>query len=304
LKSIGKATDYTSRKKMYEDLGLNTKYGGFTGTAQQNIGLIENLGYKPETAPTSSGAGGNIAGSGATPSTTTTQSSGGINISGLSPLQQTYAQSFMNAPSEGKLYEKYSAEMGIPETEKIITGLSQSIMGLEDKINKVEGDVNARMGDFQVTEAQRRRLQNVEEQPLRTQYLESVRQKSYQEAGLSSKQNLLSTRLKYATEEAQRPLELMKTMIDWEEKQKASNDQLGMLKDIADMFKAQQEEKPEIVTEKVDNFLTAGAGQVTAATVKATNPAKTAGIIKTIPVKKPVWQMSTAELKSSLTGGK
>jgi hypothetical protein len=284
---------------MYEDLGLGSQYGAFTGTAQQNIGLIENLGYKGGTTPAVAGGESNLAGSKAVaPSSAGTTS---ISLSGLSPLQQQYAQTFASMPSEGALYEKYAGELGIPETEKIIGGLSQSIMSLEDKIGKVEGDVNTRMGEFQVTEAQRRRLQNVEEQPLRTQYLEAVRQKSYQEAGLASKQNLLATRMKYATEEAQRPLELMKTMIDWEQ---ANKENTSLMSGFAELFKAVNENKPAAVKVALDTSLTQGAVPITETTQKALTPLQTAGITKKVESRKPVWQMTTSELTKSLTGGK
>jgi hypothetical protein len=260
LKSIGKPTDYASRKKMYEDLGLGSQYGGFTGTAQQNIGLIGKLGYTGGSTPTPNQA--NIAGSGATNASVTAGTPAvGTNVpSNLTPLQQQYLQQYAATPSSSDLYNKYSAEMGILEQTDIVTGLTRSIMDLEGKIGKVEGDVNSRMGDYQVTEAQRRRLQNVEEQPLRKQYLESIQQKSYQEAGLSAKQNLLAARMGYAKEDAERPLAMMKMMMDWEEEKKKTAEGNATLQAILDLAKGASEAKPDLkaIESGVDSILAGG----------------------------------------------
>ena len=140
----------------------------------------------------------------------------------LSPLQQEYARAYSERPSSSDLYKQYRKDLGIQEQEDVVTGLNRSVLDLEGKIKAVEPNVNQRTQDFLVTEAQRKRTVDVEQQPLREQYLESMRRKEYEEASLSSKNRMLESMMQYAEAEYNRPLDLLKTMIGWEKEAKDS----------------------------------------------------------------------------------
>ena len=50
LKSEGKPSDYTYRSKLYKELGLESKYGGYVGAGQQNTGMINLLSSQKSVA--------------------------------------------------------------------------------------------------------------------------------------------------------------------------------------------------------------------------------------------------------------
>lgn len=227
LKTQGKATDYNSRKSLYESMGLDKQYGSYSGTASQNIGF-QNVLNGGTPSPTQ--AAGIKTTPAATGSTTTPSAPGqtsplnGISLSGLSSLQKKYITTAANAPLEGDLYDQYANELGVNQDTDIITGLTKSVMDLEKKISDVESTVSGRAKDFLMTEGQRSRMVNAEQKPLTDQYLEAVRQKNYAEAGLSAKKDLLSTRLKYATDSNSRNLSLLKDVMDFQKSNSSSSD--------------------------------------------------------------------------------
>lgn len=51
LKSQGKDSSFSSRKKMYNDLGLNSRLGEFVGSASQNLNLLKQIQTKPAPTP-------------------------------------------------------------------------------------------------------------------------------------------------------------------------------------------------------------------------------------------------------------
>ena len=222
LRLQGRASDYSSRKKLYEEMGLGGQYGSYTGSANQNI-AFENLvrGGKPSPKQASTPTVSQPTQTPSLPNNQAGGSIGGFNVGKLTPLQQQYMTAYQNQPSQSGLYNQYANELGIPQQLDVVTGLTRTILDVEGKIKAVEGNVKERTKDFLVTEAQRSRIQTTEEQPLREQYLEALRRKEYEEAGLVGKERLLDQRLKYATAEAERPLGLLKELIGWE-KDKAS----------------------------------------------------------------------------------
>lgn len=225
LSTLGLPTDYQSRKRLYEESGLGGQYGDFKGTAQQNLAFASwaesNKRPSPQSisAPSVQGSGWNI------------------DTSGFNDLQKQFISLAQSQPSQSELYTKWSTELGIPAQTDIVSGLNKSILDLEKKISDVEPMVASRTKDFLVTEAQRSKIQTEEEKPLREQYLESLRRKEYEEAGLSSKQQLLSQRLKYAAEESARPLSLLGQMIDWQTAaEEAKKKEAGVNIDLSGLF--------------------------------------------------------------------
>lgn len=205
LSALGLPTDYSSRKRLYEESGLGGQHGNFQGTAQQNLAFASWAEGQKKPSP-----------EGSAPSSTAGQTDWQIDTSGFNSLQRSYLDAASKVPNQGELYDKYSGELGLPQQQEIVTGLTKSILDLEKKIKDVEPQVASRTKDFLVTEAQRQKIQTTEEKPLRDQYLESLRRKEYEGADLSNKQQLLATRMKYAADEAQRPLDLLGQMIAWQ----------------------------------------------------------------------------------------
>jgi hypothetical protein len=219
LKSQGKATDYYSRKGLYESMGLDKQYGAYSGSAQQNIGF-QNILLGGNPSPTQATGGQS------TP-TSNTPNANTVDTTGMTTLQKQYAEKSMNRPDPATLMDQYSQELGIPDQAKMVEGLTKSVMDLESKISKIEPMINERAQNFMVTEGQRQRMVNAEEKPLRDQYLEAARQKNYADAGLATRNNLLATRMKYATEGYDQQLAAIKDLISIEEANQKRQDELN-----------------------------------------------------------------------------
>lgn len=221
LKSQGKATDYYSRQNLYNSMGLDKQFGAYTGSAQQNIGFQNVLsGGKP--SPSQAGGTTNLGTTTSLATTGSTNALNGIPLTGLTTLQKQYIQQSANLPSSEDLYNQYANEMGINQQADLVAGLQKTTMELEKKIAEIEPMIQQRAGDFVITDAQRGRMVNAEQKPLRDQYLEAARQLNYADAGLTAKKDLLSTRLKFATEAQNRPLELLKQVMEFNESNKKS----------------------------------------------------------------------------------
>ena len=121
------------------------------------------------------------------------QMTSGVNFDSFTPVQRQYFETIKSAPKKSDLVNKYRSEFGIGDQEKLVAGLSKSILDLEGKIKAVEPNVNERTKDFLVNDAQRVRRVNVEEQPLREQYLESMRRKEGAQSYLSSLYNAMNS---------------------------------------------------------------------------------------------------------------
>ena len=63
----------------------------------------------------------------------------------------------------------YKTELGIPGKEKVVTGLEEQIRNTTELLDKLEGDINSRIGGFGVIEAGRRRMLATEQKPLISQ---------------------------------------------------------------------------------------------------------------------------------------
>lgn len=144
----------------------------------------------------------------------------GFDMGQFTPIQQEYLKTIGSRPTEGQLYEQYSEELEIPKQRDLVSGLKRSILDLEGKIKDVEPNVTERTKDFFVTEAQRQRRVNVEERPLREQYLESLRRLEGQQAELGSRESLLQQRMGYAGEQYDRYADLLSTAMQFQEANK------------------------------------------------------------------------------------
>lgn len=222
LKSQGKATDYYSRQNLYNSMGLDKQYGAYSGSAQQNIGF-QNILSGGRPSPSQAGGTANIGTTTSRVASGATNPLAGIPLTGLTSLQRQYLQQSANLPSGEDLYNQYATEMGINQQADLVAGLQRTTMDLEKKIADIEPMIQQRAGDFVITEGQRGRMVNAEQKPLRDQYLEAARQLNYADAGLSSKKDLLSTRLKFAMEAQNRPLDLLKQVMEFNSSNKSSS---------------------------------------------------------------------------------
>lgn len=153
----------------------------------------------------------------------TGESSMGFDMGQFTPIQQEYLKTIGGRPNEQELYGQISKELKIPEQREIVSGLKRSILDLEGKIKAVEPNVGERTKDFFVTEAQRKRRVDVEEQPLREQYLESMRRLEGQQQALGSREQLLQQRMSYAGQEYDRYADLLSTAMQFQQDNKGGS---------------------------------------------------------------------------------
>ena len=153
---------------------------------------------------------------------------------GLSPLQQEYIKTLQNQPSSSEMYGKARESLGIGEQEKILSGMNRSVLDLEGKIKGVSDNVDDRTRDFLVTEAQKERRINIEEAPLRDQYLELLRRREGQSGILSSLNGQLSEQMGYAKEDSGRTLTALEQMLKFQ----ADNKTASSANSATDMFTA------------------------------------------------------------------
>jgi len=141
-------------------------------------------------------------------------------IKGFSDLQNKYAELAYNQPNYSELYNQYAGQTGLTDVKKLITDIDTSVADIEDKIAKVEPNINKEIGDYLVTEGQRGRMVNAEEQPLRTQYADILRSRSRLSAELAAKAELVNNLLNYAQADYTGRLNYLKTLVDIEEANK------------------------------------------------------------------------------------
>lgn len=146
---------------------------------------------------------------------------------GFSPLQEEYIKTLQNQPSQSEQYGKARESLGIGEQEQILSGMNRSVLDLEGKIKGVSAGVTDRTKDFLVTQAQKDRRINVEEAPLRDQYLELLRRREGQSGILSSLQGQLSNQMGYAQEDAGRNLSALEQMLKFQSENKTASSANG-----------------------------------------------------------------------------
>lgn len=201
-------------------MGLDKQFGAYSGSAQQNIGF-QNILSGGRPSPSQAGGTANIGTTASPAASGSTNPLAGIPLTGLTSLQRQYIQQSATLPSGEDLYNQYANEMGLNQQADLVAGLQRTTMDLEKKIADIEPMIQQRAGDFVITEGQRGRMVNAEQKPLRDQYLEAARQLNYADAGLASKKDLLSTRLKFAMEAQNRPLDLLKQVMEFNDSNKS-----------------------------------------------------------------------------------
>lgn len=143
-------------------------------------------------------------------------------IKGFTELQNRYAQGLAERPDYASMYQKYAGETGLTDVKKLITNIDTSVADIEDKIAKIEPNINKEIGNYLITEGQRGRMVNAEQEPLRTQYADILRSRSRLSAEASSKADLVNTLMSYAQADYEGKLNYLKNLVDIEESNRAA----------------------------------------------------------------------------------
>jgi hypothetical protein len=157
-------------------------------------------------------------------------------IKGFSDLQNQYAESVYNQPDYASLYQQYARETGLTDVKKLITDIDTSVADIEDKIARVEPNINKEIFNYDITEGQRGRMVNAEQEPLRTQYADILRSRSKLSAEASSKADLVNTLMNYAQSDYTGRVNYLKTLVDIDEanKERARTASLGNIYNYLD----------------------------------------------------------------------
>lgn len=142
---------------------------------------------------------------------------------GFSNLQNQYAEAVYNQPDYAQMYKQYSDQEGLTDIKKLITGIDTSVADIEDKIAKIEPNINKEIGDYLVTEGQRGRMVNAEQEPLRTQYADILRSRSRLSAEAAAKAELVNTLMGYAQNKYTGRLDYLKTLMEIEKSNKSGS---------------------------------------------------------------------------------
>lgn len=142
---------------------------------------------------------------------------------GFSNLQNQYAEAVYNQPDYAEMYKQYSDQEGLTDIKKLITGIDTSVADIEDKIAKIEPNINKEIGNYLVTEGQRGRMVNAEQEPLRTQYADILRSRSRLSAEATAKAELVNTLMGYAQNKYTGRLDYLKTLMEIEKSNKSGS---------------------------------------------------------------------------------
>lgn len=142
---------------------------------------------------------------------------------GFSNLQNQYAEAVYNQPDYAQMYKQYSDQEGLTDIKKLITGIDTSVADIEDKIAKIEPNINKEIGNYLVTEGQRGRMVNAEQEPLRTQYADILRSRSRLSAEAAAKAELVNTLMGYAQNKYTGRLDYLKTLMEIEKSNKSGS---------------------------------------------------------------------------------
>jgi len=102
--------------------------------------------------------------------------------------QQDYLTQLQNQPSVVDQLNKFREEQGLPQMEKELAGIDQTILTTEGLLSNIEADIRTRTEGLPVSEAAARRLTSMEQAPLSKQLSEQLRSRQYAAAGLEAKQ--------------------------------------------------------------------------------------------------------------------
>lgn len=215
LSSQGKPTDYSSRKSLYESLGLNKQFGEYLGSANQNINFMNVLQKQPNPAQIQpSVPQGN--------QTVQANNQGQQKIKGFSDIQNQYVQQMANPPDYAAMYGEYAKETGLADVKGLITNIDNTVADIEDKIAKIEPNINKEVGNYLINEQQRSRMVGAEELPLRTQYADILRSRSRLSAEAAAKADLVNTLMGYAKESYGSRSDYLKTLMEMEKSNKSA----------------------------------------------------------------------------------
>lgn len=222
LKSVGQDSSYANRSNLYAGAGLNM--GAYQGTAQQNVALlnyVRNQGQgqaqtaapatpKPAPAPASAPPPPQVTAS-AAPRTDYTASL-------AKQQQEQYARlQASSAAARQQLMDYYSGlesttdrtnrlrtELKIGDQENLVNALTTQSLDLNKLIEGVGDSVNARSGDFLMTDADRIALTARERQPLQKELNTLLQQKEREEVGLNTKYANLNQLLQAAFQDEEK----------------------------------------------------------------------------------------------------
>lgn len=206
-----------------------------------NVTDATNQANSPNAANLAKEYGVNMGGSG-----------GSGNQSGFSDIQNKYAELMQNPQDLVALYNKYAEETGYNSAKQLVTNIDKTLADVEDKINKIEPNINANVGDYLITESQRGRMVNAGELPLRTQYAQILSSRAKLAPEATAKADLVNQLMGYARQGRVDQESYLKTLMDIEQ-QNTSN--------------AFEREKFE--QSKIDSARTASATGSDAAWIKA-----------------------------------
>jgi len=102
--------------------------------------------------------------------------------------QQEYLTQLQNQPSVVDQLNKFREQQGLPQMEKELAGIDQTILTTEGLLSNIEADIRTRTEGLPVSEAAARRLTSMEQAPLSKQLSEQLRSRQYAAAGLEAKQ--------------------------------------------------------------------------------------------------------------------
>jgi len=141
--------------------------------------------------------------------------------------QQDYLNQLQSQPSVVDQLNKFREQQGLPQMEKELTGIDQTILTTEGLLNNIEADIRKRIEGLPVSEAAARRLTSMEQAPLSKQLSEQLTARQRVAAGLEAKQNTVN---QYMTS-AQADLSTQKEIA--QAKLGVAKEQVGVKADIA-----------------------------------------------------------------------
>lgn len=235
LSSVGKDSSYGNRANIYKTAGLNM--GEYTGNANQNTALLNYLkgssgSNQPASTPViASPTPGGIV-------TTTPQPSPRTNyVEQVLQGQQAEKQKYDTVVNQNrqKLIDFYSklesstdrfnrlrTENGVAEQEGLVNALTKQAMQQTDLVEAIPDSVNARTGNFFVTEGDRTAIVAREQEPVINNLNKILRNKQYEEIGLAGKQQLVKELLSLSLQDDEMKAKPLVMGVDYSEKDRAT----------------------------------------------------------------------------------
>ena len=102
--------------------------------------------------------------------------------------QSEYLKELQAQPSAVENLQKFREEQGLPQMEKELAGIDQTILDTEGLLANIEEDIRIRTEGLPVTEAAARRLTAMEQRPLTKQLTDLIRGRQGVAAGFEAKQ--------------------------------------------------------------------------------------------------------------------